>query len=692
MIANDSDAYAKHRENMAERQRAARAAASEIGPLPAVVDPVRRDRGKNDLRFFCETYRAAAFNLGWSDDHLKILQRIQLTVRDGGLFGLAMPRGSGKTTITVTAALWALLYGHRKWVCLIGATGPKAQTLLTALKTELRFNSLLHADFPDVCWPVQALEGRAARAAGQTLDGNATNITWKNETITLATVPGSKASGGVVTVAGITGDIRGQQRTLADGRVIRPDYVLLDDPQTRESARSAQQTDDRLAMLNGDILGLAGPGVKISGVMPCTVIQRSDMADQILDRETSPEWHGERTQLIYGMPKRLSDLWAKYQEIRETSFKNDEDSSKANEFYRSNFEAMNEGCRAAWSERHNVDEISGVQHAMNLYFRDEAAFYSEFQNQPMEVMQDDTIGEDEISQKIYQHERGKVPAECELLTAFVDVQKEMLFYSVLAWKPETFTGYVIDYGAFPDQGTTNFRYSHAKKKFSKMWPGVSLEVALTKGLTALTDELLDRQFKRSDDTELKISRLMIDANWGQSRNIVYNFVKNSTHRALIYPSHGKYVGASTEALNHSVRKEAGTKIGTHWRISKARDHQIRYCLYDSNYWKSFLFSRLATTANTAGSVQLYKAPPAIHKGLARQLKSEYPVRTYGRGREVDEWKLKPDRADNHWLDCVVGCCVAASIQGADLIGKKTRRLASDGEKEKKKRRRGATYL
>ena len=689
MIADNSQAYERHRENMAERQRAARASASEIGPLPEIVDPARRAKGENDLRFFCETYRAAAFHMGWSEDHLTILKRIEKTVRDGGLFGLAMPRGAGKTTITVTAALWALLYGHRKWVCLIGATGPKAQTLLTALKTELRFNALLHADFPDVAWPVQALEGRAARAAGQTLDGSPTNITWKNETITLATVDGSLASGGVVTVAGITGDIRGQQRTLADGRVIRPDYVLLDDPQTRESAKSASQTDDRLAMLNGDILGLAGPGVKISGVMPCTVIQRSDMADQILDRETCPEWKGERTQLLYGMPKRLNDLWSKYQEIREIGFRNDDDGEQANAFYRENFDEMNDGCRAAWDERHNTDELSGIQHAMNLYYRDEAAFYSEFQNQPLEVMQDDTIGEDEIAEKIFDHERGKCPADCELITAFIDVQKEMLFYCVTAWNPETFTGYVIDYGGWPDQGTTNFRYSHAKKKLSKLWPGVSLEVSLTKALTALTEELLGKQWNRSDGTTQEITRLMIDANWGQSRNIVYNFVKNSSHKNKIYPSHGKYVGASTESLNHNVRREPGLRVGTHWRVAKAKDTNVRYCLYDTNYWKSFLFSRLATTANTAGSVQLYKAPPPIHKAFARQMKSEYPVRTYGRGREVDEWKLKPDRPDNHWLDCLVGCCVAASIQGSDLIGNKTKRVVKDG---KKKKRRGASYI
>ncbi|MEO2015685.1 MAG: hypothetical protein ABGZ53_15075, partial [Fuerstiella sp.] len=37
-------------------------------------------------------------------------------------------------------------------------------------------------------------------------------------------------------------------------------------------------------------------------------------------------------------------------------------------------------------------------------------------------------------------------------------------------------------------------------------------------------------------------------------------------------------------------------------------------------------------------------------------------------RTVDEWKIRPERADNHWLDGIVGCAVAASIQGVVLFG------------------------
>ena len=40
----------------------------------------------------------------------------------------------------------------------------------------------------------------------------------------------------------------------------------------------------------------------------------------------------------------------------------------------------------------------------------------------------------------------------------------------------------------------------------------------------------------------------------------------------------------------------------------------------------------------------------------------------GRGRTVDEWKLRVEGLDNHWLDGLVGCAVAASMEGAVLFG------------------------
>jgi hypothetical protein len=83
----------------------------------------------------------------WCPDHLTALARVETAVLAGGLYAYAMPRGSGKTAIATAAALWALLCGHREFVCLIGATEEHAVELLDSLRAELETNPLLLADY-----------------------------------------------------------------------------------------------------------------------------------------------------------------------------------------------------------------------------------------------------------------------------------------------------------------------------------------------------------------------------------------------------------------------------------------------------------------------------------------------------------------------------------------------------------------
>ena len=44
---------------------------------------------------------------------------------------------------------------------------------------------------------------------------------------------------------------------------------------------------------------------------------------------------------------------------------------------------MDDGAVVAWPERFNHDELSAVQHAMNLRLQDERAFWAEYQNEPL---------------------------------------------------------------------------------------------------------------------------------------------------------------------------------------------------------------------------------------------------------------------------------------------------------------------
>jgi hypothetical protein len=113
--------------------------------------------------------------------------------------------------------------------------------------------------------------GQLFHSFRQLYQGQRTHIGWTAREIVLPTIAESPGSGAIIKVAGITGRIRGMKYKRADGQTVRPSLVILDDPQTDESARSLSQCATRESILAGAVLGLAGPGKKISGIMPCTV-------------------------------------------------------------------------------------------------------------------------------------------------------------------------------------------------------------------------------------------------------------------------------------------------------------------------------------------------------------------------------------------------------------------------------------
>ena len=54
--------------------------------------------------------------------------------------------------------------------------------------------------------------------------------------------------------------------------------------------------------------------------------------------------------------------------------------------------------------------------------------------------------------------------------------------------------------------------------------------------------------------------------------------------------------------------------------------------------------------------------------FSEHMTAEYRVKTEGRGRRVEEWKMRPEAKDNHWWDGIVGNAVAASMVGCVLAG------------------------
>lgn len=680
--AADVAAYARKKESERLRQRAIAEAGRDIGPIPEVADARRRDAAARSLRLHLETYHAETYNRTWARYHHAMFERIEAAIWEGGWFAVAVPRGGGKTAICEGAVEWALLHGHKRWPMFVGATEDKSTRSMKNIKSELQLNPLLLADFPEICYPIQMLEGSSRRCEGQLCCGANTASYWGTHQVVLPTIPPHEWErfchanfesqgltppkpvwGHRVSVAGLTGNIRGLSEKTPNLEMIRPDFVLADDPQTRESAKSVSQSQYRFQILTGDIAYLAGGQQRMSVVVPCTVIYRGDLADQILDRDANPEWRAERHRMLLSLPER-QDLWGEYAELRRECLRLNRSVKDANDFYLANQAEMDRGAEPSWPERFLDDEFSAVQHAMNLKIRDEVSWWAEAQNEPVADADSEAMlcPTNSIMLKQNQCDRGTFPVFVEKVVAHIDVQQKILYYTVMGASTD-FECAVGMYGTVPDQRRQYFSLLEDLRTLQQEFPGEATEVALYRGIQAAIAQLAIGIYKREDGVDLDISRIHVDCGW--LPETVIKACRESPYSSLVLPVQGISVRAKDTPLALRTKKTGETR-GHEWLIKPKPDMlSVRYGQINVNYWKSQVHQGFSATTGP-GSISLYKDRPERHRMLAEHCNAEIPVKVTANEQTVIEWSQKPDHPDNHYFDNVVGCLAALSVAGCKL--------------------------
>lgn len=677
----------RRREQKRDSANRINAAGREIGPPPPQCESEDRRRCDESLQVFLEHCFPKAFFLGWSPDHIRVLESVEKTIIQGDLKAIAMPRGCGKTSIIVRAAIWAILTGRRKFVCVVAATERAAKKLLKGIKTELLHNEMLGELYARELHAVRSLGGEPKKAAQQTCDGVLTSVEWLAEQVAFGCVDGVLTSGAAISTCGITGSIRGQQYVLNDGTILRPDTVLFDDPQTNESAKSKSQCDERHEIMMGDALGMAGPNTTIAGFATCTVIVEDDLADRLLDREKSPDWHGDKCKLVYQWPKN-EVAWDEYRSVREAEMREGGDGSRANEFVKKHYDLLHDGAVVGWEHRKTDREVSALQYAYNLRFRDEGTFFAEYQNSPLSSVTEIPFHlrvEDIVSRTI-DVERNVIPAECDKIVAQVDVQKNVLFFVVTAW---TLDGrcHVIDYGTWPDQKRMSFKKREIRNTLQEATSATGLNEAIYAGLESLTDLLLGRTYSRVDGAEMSIDRLGVDARWGFSTRVVRRFARETKYTGKVIPTFGQYVGVNSKPW-HKWKMTAGEKGGIHCRIQPPPKNTkgVRELLIDTNWWKSFAAERLLAGKGANQSIVLFKAKPHAHRMFAEHCCCETPELKTGKiGNKMIEWDQPHGGSDNDYWDCLVANCVLASIEGVQVHVEKAAKAPRNVKTQRRRR-------
>lgn len=633
---------------------------AEVGAIPPPKNPRRRKRCEKDLGKYLRTYFPHLFYRPFSPDHEEVIRRAEKAAIEGGLFCISMWRGAGKTTIAEGIAMWATSYGHRKFPVVVGSNKKAADTIIKDIKAEWETNDMLLEDFPEIAIPVRHLHGRAQRCATQTYKGELTRIEWKTNELVYPTIDDCASNGCVIEAHGITAGVRGRKRGE-----LRPDFVIIDDPQTRESAESEGQTDQLERIIRGDILGLAGHDKQIAAVMPCTVIKKGDLSDRHLDRTKHPEWQGHRAKLVHSWATN-SELWDEYHEVWKEGQASGEGHAPATEFYRANRKRMDEGCVVACEHTYDhKTELSAIQHAYNLYYKSgEEAFEAEYQNEPIF----DSAGSYDLTPFIVASrtngERGNTAPVCaDIITGFVDINYVGLHWGLAAWE-NNHTGYVMNAGKFPE-GNAVLVEKNDPLAEPKIYEGLTQLMKRVKATTIMRD-----------GQEASIDLMLIDC--GRWMDTVFRWIRmnNRKYPFRIVASRGW--GATRYKQTKPIGRPGD---GFHFTTFEKKG---RVYSHNADLWRMRMQKSFLLEPGSPGSVSLWGDSPARHANFAEHVCGEKLVHYVvdSDGTALYQWEPVVGRK-NDLGDVMTGLMVAAGACGASVTPGPPRKKKRAGRKKKK---------
>lgn len=639
-----------------------RAAERDID-IPAVVNPRRKAQCKNDLVKFAKTYfskppdfrrfpgrRGLAYR-PLSPLHVTILNEFEHIILYGGQQALAAPRGFGKDTLAIIATIWAIVYGHTRFVVFACYEAKSAAKRIESIRNQFETNQWLFEDFPEICAPGRALMRAVQRGKQQTYRGEFTRIEW-GETLVMPTIEGSASSGAIISPGSLNGSIRGMN---INGE--RPSFVVISDPQTREVAKSEMQKRDILDSIREDFGGLGAMDDPLAMLVLVTVMMRGDVADQLTNQAEFPQFTGRRFGAIIRWPANM-DLWDQYSLLRDEGARTgDKDGRKAFRFYKANRKAMDEGAEVAdqhgFSKRKSRDgsplELSALQHLMNKRWEMGVdSFNSEYQNEPPAADSVYSFSPETVASRLSECPVMVLPVGCTRLVEAIDIRGREIHFVVMAAKPDASQFAVIDYG---------IRRVHAPEGNLTDQSDQGVQGALQ---MALLDALRRRRMETTggatpymseDGRPVEIELHLVDSGW--MTEIVYQFVRESGPRWRAVKGDQNKKGNRRYVAPQRLSGDTQSDSPNEWFAKK---QPVGLWLFHLNvdHWKLFTHFRFSQDRGTFGEIGLFGHDPRQHVTFARHICAEE--------WDVADGKFIDKSRYNHYLDCVAYC-----FAGLDML-------------------------
>lgn len=674
--SKDRDAIRKRKERAAER----------AVTIPPIEDLQRRLRLEADdeawlMHYFGpESEVEDPFTYQFTFQQKEMIADFADAIVNGGDRAVAASRGEGKSTIFERLTVKYTGQGKLRYTVIFQANGRLASNQLDAIKSAFEENPLLHADYPEICVPVRALENAPQRAHYMLVNGKRfdngkefelqlARFSWCGQEIILPNVPGSPSGRSIIATRGLDSPVRGLKRK---GR--RPQLAAIDDPDTKQTATSDEHADNLGAEIDKAIGGLGTQTRPIARIMLTTIQSRKSVAYKFTDTTSKPSWRGKRYKFLIKPPARI-DLWDEYIELKQEDWRNETDN--AHEFFVKNRDEMERGHEVANPNRYAQGELCALQHYYNEAARKGKEYCeTELDNNPPEDRQDLT---EELTAKAIQfrvsgYDRYMVPPECSIVVRGIDVGKYALHYVVRGYSPEA-TNYTIDYAVKNTHGVSRSTDEGAEK-------------AIYEAIISLIDEapayrrpsILGPNGEALEGTSEPISITLIDCRYHKD-GVVAACASIGGMTVLPSMGHGRSEGCVSASFRPMMKESEDVLPGDGWYVKKDENgNRVVHC--DTDRWKRFEHARWMTAVGKAGAAYLFgeisdeemawlsRRTPNIakeHTTYAKHLTAEAELEEVVRGIMMRRWRTKAGRGANHYLDASYLCDVGAAMRGIRLI-------------------------
>ncbi len=641
--------------SVSERVREHVAAANEIGMFNTRPrHPRLKESCRFDLARFGWYYCRRVLKHRPSKDLTEgLIRNTQNTILGGGQVVEEDGRGTGKTTwIAQIAAIWAILYGHRRYPLLISATAKQGRKNLRTIKRLIARSKAILQDFPAIAVPLQAIGGIAQRAAAQRYKGVPTDVEWVADQIRMpmcrddAGVPLDRGCGAIIGSIGIGGAVRGSNE---DGQ--RPDFLIFDDPQTKKIAHSPKLVKDVINYIHQDALQLGGHDRVMSAFVTTTPQCYGDVATELTSQTKHPEWSVFIRPFVKQLPPNWRELAAEFcAEYADDQAEHDTRFSRSTAWYKRN--------RAAFAGMETVDplqydpslEVDVIHHVLNLRAKlGEQSFNAEIMMSVADVDSEISIDADRVAKSVNGAPRGVCPPGTDSVVGFVDVnirKGKGLSWGLVAFGPGRVAA-CIAYGRYPERGPV----------CAPNASDLARNRAVAAAIRVVVAKIANLRIRDAKGRSVSIRALGFDR----------GYLPGVVHRTLYVLRKTTPIPFPMVAVRgfpwnkFGVRKKDMLRRGDH--VFATRSQYGEYLAEMAPYWREIMQSGFLETPLMPGSFSLYGTNPAEHFEVANEICAEKLVRKYvvesrfGRSETAWDWI---EQGDNHYCDVFTGCFAIAS--------------------------------